>query len=96
MIGREHLDMIEPAIRGGVTSVCEERHFFANNNYLSGYRPSEESTFAVCVDANNLYGSVMQMDQLPMGEYAFNVEITLNDILNAPKDSSVGYFVEAD
>ena len=42
---REHLDKIEPAIRGGVTSVYEERHFVANNKYLSDFRPSEESTF---------------------------------------------------
>ena len=55
MTEREHLDMIEPAIRGGVTSACEKRHFVANNKYLSDYRPSEESTFALCVDANNLY-----------------------------------------
>ena len=56
MTEREHLDMIEPAIRGGVTSVCKERHFVANNkNNLSEYQPSEESTFALCVDANNLW-----------------------------------------
>ena len=30
---REHLDMIEPAIQGGVTFVYEGRHFVANNNY---------------------------------------------------------------
>ena len=40
MTEREHLDMIEPAIRGGVTSVYEERHFVANNRYLSDYRTS--------------------------------------------------------
>ena len=55
MTEREHLDMIEPAIRGGVTSVYEERHFVANNKYLSEYRPSEESIFALCVDANTLW-----------------------------------------
>ena len=96
MTEREHLDMIEPAIRGGVTSACEERHFVANNKYLSDYRPSEESTFALCVDANNLYEGVMQMDMLPVGEFAFNVEITLNEILNTPNDASFGYFHDID
>ena len=96
MTEREQLDMIEPAIRGGVTSVCEERHFLANNKYLSGYRPSEESLFAFCVDANNIYGVVNQMDQQPVGEYAFILEITVNDILNSSKDSPIGYFVEWD
>ena len=45
MTEREHFDMIEPAIRGGLTSDYEEHHCVANNNYLSEYRPSEESTF---------------------------------------------------
>ena len=88
--------MIEPAIRGGVTSVYEERYFVVNNKYLSDYRPSEESTFALCVDTNNLYGDVMKMDQLPVGEFAFNVENTINEILNTPNDASVGYFLEVD
>ena len=96
MTEREYLDMIEPAIRGGVTSVYEERHFVAKNRYLSEYRPSEESTFALCVDSNNLYGGVMQMDMLPVVEFAFNVEITLNEILNTPNEASVGYFLEVD
>ena len=96
MTEREHLDIIEQAIRGGVTSVYEERHFVANNKYLSDYRPSEESTFALCVDANNLYGGVMQMDMLQVGEFAFNIEITLNEILNTPKDAPVAYFPELD
>ena len=36
----------------------------------------------------------MQMDILPVGEFAFNVEITLNEILNTLNDASVGYFLE--
>ena len=54
MTERGHLDMIEPTIRSGLTSVCEERHFVVNNKYASDYRLSEESTFAFCVDAKNL------------------------------------------
>ena len=38
----------------------------------------------------------MQMDQLPLREFALNVEITRKEILNTPNDSSVGYFVEVD
>ena len=38
----------------------------------------------------------MQMDMLPVGEFAFNVEITFNEILNTPNDASVGYFLEVD
>ena len=36
------------------------------------------------------------MDQLQVGEFAFNVEITLNEILNIPNNPSVGYFLEVD
>ena len=96
MTEREHLDMIEPATRGGVTSVRQERHFVAKNKHLSEYQPSEDSTFALCVDANNLYGGVMQMNMLQVGEFAFNVEITLNEIFNTPNDASVSYFLEVD
>ena len=31
---REHLDLIEPAVRGGVASVYEERRFVVNKCYL--------------------------------------------------------------
>ena len=37
---REHLDMIEGAVRGGVSSVYEMRKFTANNKYLSDYDSS--------------------------------------------------------
>ena len=84
MTKREHLHMIESTIPGGVTSVNEERNFVANKKYLSDYRPSEESTFAFCADANNVYRDVMQMDHLPVGEFTFKVETTLNEILNTP------------
>ena len=38
----------------------------------------------------------MQMDMLPVGEFAFNVVIALNEILNTPNDASVGYSLEVD
>ena len=57
---REHLEMIEPGIRGGITSVVKIWHFKANNRYLPGFNSEETSTFGLMVDANNLYGGVMQ------------------------------------
>ena len=66
---REHLDMIEPAIRGGITSVFESRHFKANNRYLPGFNSEETSTFGLMVDANNLYGGIMQEKMLPVGDF---------------------------
>ena len=49
---------------------------------------------ALRLEASNLYGGVMQMDRLPVGESAFNVENALNEILNTPNDASVGYILE--
>ena len=93
---REHLDLIEPAVRGGVTSVYEERRFFANNCYLDNYDASKESVFGFCADANNLYGGVMQQDKLPIADYILRSDIPLSEILNTPDDAQVGYFVEVD
>ena len=93
---REHLDMIEGAVRGGVCSVYEMRKFTANNKYLPDYDSSQPSTFGFCVDANNLYGGVMQNEKLPQSDFTLNSDITLVEILNCPDDNPVGYFVEVD
>ena len=93
---REHLDMIEGAVRGGVCSVYKMRKFTANNKYLPDYDSSQPSTFGFCVDANNLYGGVMQNEKLPQSDFTLNSDITLAEILNCPDDNPVGYFVEVD
>ena len=93
---REHLDMIEGAVRGGVCSVYEMRKFTANNKYLPDYDSSQPSTFGFCVDANNLYGGVMQNEKLPQSDFTLNSDITLAEILNCPDGNPVGYFVEVD
>ena len=93
---RENLDMIEPAIRGGVTSVFESRRFTANNSYIPNHDSTEESCFGFCVDADNLYGGVMQLEKLPLADFAFNTDIQLQEILDTADDASIGYFVEVD
>ena len=93
---REHLDMIEPAIRGGVKSVFESRRFTANNSYIPNHDSTEESCFGFCVDANNLYGGVMQLEKLPLADFTFNTEIQIQEILDTADDASIGYFVEVD
>ena len=93
---REHLDMIEPAIRGGVTSIYENRRFIAKSQYIPNYNSNEDHQFGFCVDANNLYGGVMQLEKLPLSEFAFNTEVAIQEILDTPDNASVGYFVEVD
>ena len=70
----EHLDMIVPSVRGGMTSVFETRYFKANNWYLPGFKPEEPSTFVFSVDANILYGGVIQEKSLPIGNFRFAIE----------------------
>ena len=93
---REHLDMIEGAVRGGVCSVYEMRKFTANNKCLPDYDSSQPSTFGFCVDANNLYGSVVQNEKLPQSDFTPYSDITLAEILNCPDYNPASYFVEVD
>ena len=53
LIEREHLDMIEPAICGGITSVFESWCFTANKSYIPNHDSTKESCFGFCVDAKN-------------------------------------------
>ena len=96
LTGRENLDMIEVAKRGEVCSVYEMRKFTANKKYLPDYDSSQPSTFGFCVDANNLYGGVMQNEKLPHSDFTLYSDITLAEILNCPDDNPVGYFLEVD
>ena len=92
----EHIHKIEPSVRGGMTSVFETRYFNANNRYWSGFKPEKHSTFGFSVDANNLNGSVMQEEFLPIGNLRFANEVSISEKLNIPTNSTIGYFVEVD
>ena len=63
---REHFEMVENMMRGGTASVFEKRKFNANNPYMNEkYNPQEKTSYGFMLDANNLYGGVMQMHKLP-------------------------------
>ena len=47
------------------------------------------------LDANNLYGHSMS-EPLPYDEIKFDNNVKLEDILNTPDDSDIGYFMEVD
>ena len=47
------------------------------------------------IDAKNLYGHPMS-EPLPYDEFKFDNNVNLENILNTPDDSDIGYFVEAD
>ena len=83
----QDIDMIlllENNIRGGISSVMGDR-----------YVKSDENKKILHIDANNLYGHSMS-EPLPYDEIKFDQNVNLEDILNFPDDSDIGYFVEAD
>ena len=59
------------------------------------YIKSYENKKILYIDANNLYGHSMS-EPLPYDEIKFDQNVNLEDILNTPDDSDIGYFVETD
>ena len=76
--------MLENNIRGGISSVMGDR-----------YVKSDENKKILYIDANNLYGWAMSQ-YLPYDDIKFDGNVKLEDILDTPDDSEVGYFVEVD
>ena len=74
--------LLENNIRGGISSVMGDR-----------YVTSDENKKILYVDANNLYGHSMS-EPLPYDEIKFDRDNKLEDILNTPDDSNIGYFLE--
>ena len=63
--------MVEGLIRGGVSSIYNKRLAVANNKYLPNFDPKQPSTFIVMIDANNLYGGIMEKFPLPLNDFEF-------------------------
>ena len=98
-------DIVESLIRGGVSSVYSKRLCRANNKFLLDYKPENISSFIVMIDANNLYGGIMEKFPLPLHEFELfdksewtdaNAQEILNRILKTSDDDEIGYFVEVD
>ena len=74
--------LLENNIRGGISSIMGDRYIKSDDNKKILY-----------FDANNLYGHSMSQ-YLPYDEIKFDNTVKLEDILNTPDDSDIGYFVE--
>ena len=81
--GKGMILLIENTIGGGISSVMVDR-----------YIKSDENKKILYIDANNLYGHSMS-EPLPYDEIKFDNTVKLEDILNTPDDSDIGYFIEA-
>ena len=76
--------VLENKIRGGISSVMGDRSVKSDENETILYK-----------DANNLYGCTTS-EYLPYDEIKFDRNGNLEDILNTPDDSDIGYFIEVD
>ena len=76
--------------------IYEQRLFQANNYHLPNYDASKPSTYALMLDANNLYGDVMQNDQLSLKNFVLDAHITLDEVLKILSPAQHGYIVEVD
>ena len=74
--------ILENNIRGGLSSVMGDRYVISDENKKILY-----------IDATNLYGHSMS-EPIPYDEIEFDNIVKLEDILNNPVDSDIGYFVE--
>ena len=82
--------LIENNIRGGISSVMGDR-----------YVKSDENKKILCMDATNLYGYSMSQllpyDEIKMWHgHPDNNWNWIEEILNTPDDSEIGYFLEVD
>ena len=82
--GKDMILLLENIIRAGISSVMADR-----------YIQSDENKKILYVDANNLYGH-SKSQPLTFDELKFDNNVKLEDILNTPDDSKIGYFIEVD
>ena len=95
MTDRMQLEMAENLIRGGVSSIFSKRLATMNNSYLDSFDDSKAISYGLLLDANNLYGGIMQNFPLPLGNFQI-VDVELSEILSTDKESDVGYVLEVD
>ena len=93
---REHLDIAEAMLRVGISSVFSKRLAQANNKFMEGFDNEKPSTFLWLIDANNLYGGIMEQYPLPLNSFVTTSNATFQTVLETEADSEIGYIVEVD
>ena len=83
-------------MRRGVSLIYGQRLFQANNCHLPNYDASKLSTYTLMLNANNLYGGVMQNDLLTWKDYTLDAHNTLDEILKVSSTAQHGFIVEVD
>ncbi|XP_018355597.1 PREDICTED: uncharacterized protein LOC108756352 [Trachymyrmex septentrionalis] len=85
---------IERGIRGGL-SHCSGRYAQANNKYMHSYDSSEQSSYLMYYDVNNLYGWAM-CQPLPYAKFQWVKDAANFDASAIALDSPTGYILEVD
>ena len=94
---RHHLQFVERMIRGGMSSVYARKYWKANNQYLDDHDKNEENSFIVNIEANNLYGGIMQNYSLPLNDFKWaDNSVDIPKLLLTEEDSEWGYLEEVD
>ena len=91
------LIMFEEGTRGGMCQ-ASYKYVKANNKYMKNYDKNIESSFIVCLDANNLYGYPM-CKKLPVSDFKWIDDLstfTENHIKNYDTNSDNRYTFEVD
>ena len=89
--------MVEKGVRGGI---CQAIHGYAkaNNKYTKSYDKNIDSSYLICLDANNLYGQVISQKR-PVNGFEWVKKLSKFDepfIKNYDEKSDKGYFLEVD
>ena len=88
--------VVTSSIRGGI-SMISNRYGKANNKYLPDYDPTQESSYILPLDANNLYGWAM-VQPLPERQFDWLNEDqkAAFDVMQIEDESEMGYILEVD
>ena len=81
---------------GGIASVFEKKLVSANNKFVKNYDSKQPNTFLFMIDANNLYGGIMEKFPLSLNSFEFNDQVTIAEILNTSRESEIGYILDVD
>ena len=94
---RDHLHFVEGMIGGGMSSVYARKYWKANNQYVDDHDKNEENSFIVNIDANNLYGGIMQNYSLPLNDFKWaDDSVDIPKLLLTEEESEWGYLAEVD